>query len=70
MNPIFIKTYLQNNVGKTVNIKIFGLRNKVENVKGIIKDIYPQIFTIETKSGIKSFSYSEIINKEIKITIF
>jgi len=69
MNPYFIKSIVKNNQGKEVNIQIFGLRNKTNNVKGIIKDIYPQIFTVETKSGIKSFSYSEIINGEIKITV-
>jgi len=70
MNPIFIKAFIKNNQGRTINIKIFGLRNKVENVQGTIKDIYPQIFTVETKTGIKSYSYSEIISGEIKINIF
>ena len=69
MNPIFIKNYIRKNQGKTVIIKVFGLRNKVENIKGVIKDIYPQIFTVKTKNGIKSFSYSEIISKDIKITV-
>ena len=70
MNPIFIKNYIRKNQGKTVIRKVFGLRNKVENIKGVIKDIYPQIFTVKTKNGIKSFSYSEIISKDIKITVF
>ncbi len=70
MNPVFIKTFIKNNQGKTVNIKIFGLRNKVENVQGVIKNIYPQIFTVETKNGLKSYSYSEIISGEIKIAVF
>lgn len=69
MNPLFIKKYIENNIGKEVNIQIFGLRNKSEKFTGIIDKIYPQIFTVNTQMGTKSISYSEIINGEVKISI-
>lgn len=69
MNPLFIKKYIENNIGKEVNIQIFGLRNKSEKFTGIIDKIYPQIFTVNTHMGTKSISYSEIINGEVKISI-
>ena len=69
MNPIFIKSYIENNIGKRVNVQVFGLRNKTEKYVGTIDKIYPQIFTINTGNSIKSISYNEIINGEVKISI-
>lgn len=69
MNPLFIKSYISNNIGKKVDVQVFGLRNKIKKYSGIIDKIYPQIFTVRTPDGIKSISYSEIINREVKISI-
>ena len=44
------------------------MRNKNDSFTGILKDIYPQIFTVEVGNTIRSFSYSEIINKEVVLT--
>ena len=54
--------------GERVKVKIFGMRNKTDSFIGILKDIYPQIFTIQTQDTIKSFSYSELINKEVVLS--
>jgi len=68
MNPIVIKESLQTHIGQTVKVKINGMRNKTDSFIGVLKDIYPQIFTIEVEGNIKSFSYSELINKEVILT--
>lgn len=68
MNPYVIRENLSTKVGSKVLVKVYGMRNKTDSFIGIIKDIYPQIFTIETQNMIKSFSYSELINKEVVLT--
>ena len=68
MNPHVIRERLSTHKGERVRIKINGMRNRVDHYTGIIKEIYPQIFTVDTSSGIKSFSYSEIINGEVIIS--
>lgn len=68
MNPYVIRDNLATKVGAKVLVKIYGMRNKTDSFIGTIKDIYPQIFTIETEGSIRSFSYSELINKEVVLT--
>ena len=45
----------------TVNIG----RNKHEYIEGIISGVYPYLFTIKTETDIKSFSYSDVLIKNI-----
>ena len=68
MNPYVIRDDLKRHIGERVMVKIYGMRNKTDTFIGSIKDIYPQIFTIEVGETIKSFSYSELINKEVELT--
>lgn len=68
MNPNVIRENLINHKGERVKVKIYGMRNKTDSFIGILKDIYPQIFTIETSDSLKSFSYSELINKEVVLS--
>ena len=68
MNPYVIRDNLKTHLGERVMIKQFGMRNKTDTFIGTLKSIYPQIFTIEVGSTIKSFSYSEIINNEVELT--
>ena len=68
MNPYLIRDNLKTHIGERVMVKIYGMRNKTESFIGVIKDIFPQIFTVEVGSTVKSFSYSEIINKEVELT--
>lgn len=68
MNPIVIRENLELHRGERVLVKIYGMRNKNDSFTGILKDIYPQIFTVEVGNTIRSFSYSEIINKEVVLT--
>lgn len=71
MNIDIVKEELNNHIGKDVTIKYNLGRNKYENYNVRIKELYNYIFLVETldeiNSEIKSFSYSDIITKTIKI---
>ena len=62
-----IKKKLQKNVGKYVYIKYNLGRNKYEDYKVKIKELYDNIFIVESNLGIKSFSYSDIMTNTIHI---
>ena len=63
------RNYIRSNKGKEVWVKIRGIRNKNEDIKGIISECYPNIFLVVTKDGNKSFSYSDVLigNIEVKL---
>ena len=62
-----IKKNLSEYLGKEVSIKYNLGRNKYENFKVKIKELYDNIFLVENKLGIKSFSYSDVVTKQVKI---
>ena len=64
MNVNLVKEEIKKNVGKKVVVKIYGMRNKVDTIEGIITKIYPNLFMVENNYESKSISYSEIITKE------
>lgn len=68
MNPHVIRENLRKQIGQRVMVKIYGMRNKQDSFLGVLRDIYPQIFTVETANTLRSFSYSEVINKEVVLT--
>ncbi len=53
-----------------LKIRINLGRNKYEYLEGYINDIYPNLFTINTNKGLKSFSYSDVIIKNVIISKF
>lgn len=62
-----IKKKLGNNIGKEVSIKYNLGRNKYEEYIAIIKELYDYIFIVDSKYGVKSFSYRDIMTKTILI---
>ncbi len=65
-----IKNALYNYMGKTFFLKYNLGRNKYETYKVKLINLYDYIFLVETiddNHTIKSFSYSDIITKTIKI---
>ena len=62
-----IKNKIVNNIGKEVYIKYNLGRNKYEDYKAIIKEMYDYVFIVESKSGLKSFSYSDVMTKTVHI---
>lgn len=66
-----VKEELNNHIGEKAIIKCNMGRNKYEKYHVIIKELYNNVFLVETEGNlytqIKSFSYSDIITKTIKI---
>mgnify|MGYP003304573737 CR=1 FL=1 len=66
-----VKEELNNHIGDKVTIKCNMGRNKYEKYHVIIKELYNNVFLVETQdkqyTQIKSFSYTDIITKTIKI---
>lgn len=63
-----IKEELNNHIGDKITIKYNLGRNKVEKYNVIIKELYNHVFLVELENtNVKSFSYSDIITKTIKI---
>lgn len=62
-----IKKSIEDLTGKKIMAKIDIGRNKFEYIEGIILKTYPFLFTIKTRNEIKSFSYSDILTKNIVI---
>ena len=67
MNIDIVKNEINRNIGKKVKITIHGMRNKIEFYEGNIYRIYPNIFTISSQYGEKSFTYRDVITKDITI---
>lgn len=68
MNISTIKKELGKYLGKEVIIKYNLGRNKVEKYQVRIKKLYDYVFIVESDNIVKSFSYSDIITKTIRIT--
>ena len=64
-----VKNKLFDHKGGTVTIKCNMGRNKYEKYNATIKELYNNIFTVELSKYkiIKSFSYSDVLTKLIKI---
>lgn len=65
-----IKNDLQSYQGKRVRIVVDIGRNKSEDYTGFIDKLYDNVWTIKTESGIKCFSYKDVLIKTIKIKPF
>lgn len=63
-----IKKNLKDHIGKKVVINYNLGRNKYEEYHVTIKQLYDNIFLVEDeKNAAKSFSYTDIITKTIRI---
>ncbi len=67
MNIDFIKKDLSSKLGKKVLITVYGMRSRVDYYEGILYKIYPNIFTIKYQGEEKSFTYRDVITKDITI---
>ena len=66
-----VKQQLNEHIGDVVTIKYNLGRNKFEKYDVVIKELYNHVFLVqlnkENNTEIKSFSYSDVITKTIKI---
>ncbi len=63
-----IKKYIKSCKGKKLKIKIDVGRNKKEVYVGTVVDTYSNIWTFKTENVVKSFSYSDILTKQVIIS--
>lgn len=68
MNINKIKEEVINLKNDRLKIKVNIGRNKYEYYEGTIKDIHPNIFTIDTNNGLKTYSYSDYATKIVDIS--
>lgn len=66
-----IKNKVNNNIGNEVTIRYNIGRNRIEKYNVKIKKAYKNIFIVETNNKnnieIKSFTYTDVMTKTIKI---
>lgn len=67
MNLDIIRDKIKKNLNSYVTITVKGMRNKKQIYEGTLYKIYPNIFSIMTRNGEKSFSYVDIVTKDILI---
>lgn len=70
-----VRASVKQQCGNKVVIQLDKGRNKVDIQEGIIQEAYPSVFTIltddteEKPSQLLSFSYTDIITKEIRMKL-
>lgn len=66
-----IKEEIASYKGKRVRCRVSKGRNRVEEIEGIVMDIYPNLFTLcnELRESTVSFSYAEILTREVIIEV-
>ncbi len=70
-----VRASVQQQCGSRVVIQLDKGRNKVDIQEGVIQGAYPSVFTIltddtdERPSQLLSFSYTDIITKEIRMML-
>jgi len=62
-----IRKEMKQNLGKRVKIITKCCRNKSDVFVGVINGVYPNIFTISDGKETKSFSFSELLIKDITL---
>lgn len=69
MNGKFMRTKLEPYLGKSAKIQYSLGRNKYEKYTGKIIQLFPNIFLFQEDNGIiKSFSYSDVLTKTIRLS--
>ncbi len=66
-----IKEMLKEKFGEELEFKVSGPRNQTEEFKGRILKLYNSVFTVrDSNNVIRSFTYSDILIKNLKIYNF
>ncbi len=70
MNIDIVRNDVKKLNNEKLKIKIYLGRNKYEYYEGYIDKIHKNIFTLKTNKGIKTFSYSDIVTKQVILNKF
>ena len=68
MNKDLVKLKLKDYIDKKIRVKVYLGRNKYEYFDGYIDKMHPNIFTLITDIGTKSFSYTDVLVKNVMIS--
>ena len=70
MNIKYIKRYLATKIGSKMVVIYYGSRNHKEKYEGYLWKTYANVFIMKLYTGeIKSFTYIDILTKNIQIYI-
>lgn len=62
-----IKSNIKSLLGERVSLQINIGRNKEDFCEGIIMEMYPYIFTVKVGDLVKSFSYNDVLTRDVII---
>lgn len=62
-----IKKEIELHINNNIILKVYVGRNKYEIYEGIIKEVYPSLFLVKLKNEIKTFTYSDILTKNVVV---
>ena len=68
MNIEKIRLEISKYKGKEVFLKINIGRNRYENIIGVVQDTYPYLFTVKVNDDLKTFSYVDVLTKNVILT--
>lgn len=69
MNIEKIKLKIISLKGSKVSIRVNVGRNKYEHYEGIIEDISNNLFTVRVDNLVKSFTFSDILTKDVQLKV-
>lgn len=67
MNIEKIKIMISSLKGKDVYVKVNVGRNKYEYYEGKIEDVYNNLFTVRANELVKSFTFSDVLTKDVRL---
>ena len=67
MNVSDIKEEIGSLVNKQIMIKVSGSRSRNQMFKGVVNQVYPNIFTVIVDGNNMSFTYADVAIGDVKI---
>ena len=67
MNINIIKNEINNKLNSKVLVSVYGMRNRVNKLEGILYKTYPNLFRVLVDGEEKSFCYRDVITGDVKI---
>lgn len=62
-----IKEKIKNSRNKLIKLKVYSGRGKYEVIEGYICDVFDRIWTFKTNTILKSFTYVDVLLKDVEI---
>ena len=66
MNVSDIKEEIESLVNKQIMIKVSGSRSRNQMFKGVVNQVYPNIFTVIVDGNNMSFTYADVAIGDVK----